>query len=479
MRMISSCRRALPALAIFVAVAHPVAAQGAPLAGFDGYVTQAMKDWHVPGLAIAIVKNDSIVLMKGYGTRTMDKNELVNEHTMFAIGSASKAFTSTLAAMMVGAGKMRWDDAATRYLPDFQMYDPYVSRELTLRDMLTHRSGLTRGDLMWYAGGYDRDEILRRVRFMQPTWSLRARFGYQNIMYLAAGQAVSHVAGQSWDDLLRDRILVPLGMTETNTSIRALSGLSNVATPHADVNDTLHIVPWHNVDNIAPAEAINSNASDMIKWVRFHLARGVVNGKALVAPAALAETHTAQMVIPVPAEAMVVNPFTHLEAYEMGWFLQDYRGRELEQHGGNIDGMSAMVAVMPEEKLGMVILTNANASPVPTIALYRAVDALVGAPPRDWSAELLKTRDKARIAARAAQQKMLQYGNAIDSPLEHWHYDTFMATENSVIVGKLMTTFALGADGKVKSVDIQGFGTFGRRPDLPDAAKKAASNQPR
>ena len=507
-------RVALAATALTYAAA-PLSAQKAAakpsLAGFDQYITKTMQDWKDPGLAIAVVKDDSIILMKGYGTRTMGKTEPVDEHTMFAIGSASKAFTATLVAMMVDQGKMRWDDPATTYLPDLQMYDPYVSRELTLRDMLTHRSGLARGDLMWYATDYNRDEILRRVRFLKPSWSVRARFGYQNIMYLAAGQAAARTAGTSWDQLVRDRIFTPLGMTESNTSTRDLQGKTNVATPHSEVDDTLMTVPWHNIDNIGPAGSINSNVSDMIKWVRFQLAQGKVGGKSLVSPSAIGETHTAQMTIPVGADARQVNPFTHLEAYGMGWFLQDYRGRELDQHGGNIDGMSAMVAIMPEEKIGMVILTNANGSPVPTIALYRVLDALLNEPPRDWSAEFRKAYEKGRAQAKETQQKQLaertmgtkpslpldryagvyadsmygdvtvtddngtlraKYGTAFDGTLEHWHYDTFRAKWNSRPLGKTFVTFALGADGKVKSLDFEGVGTFGRKPDAPDTTRK-------
>jgi hypothetical protein len=330
-------------------------------------------------------------------------------------------------------------------------------------------------------------------------------------MYLAAGQAAAKVAGKSWDDLVRERIFVPLGMNESNTTTRALQGKTNVATPHADVNDTLHVVPWRNIDNIGPAGSINSNVFDMVKWVRFQLDGGKVNGKSLVAPSALAETHTAQMVIPVGADAKALNPYTHLEAYGMGWFLQDYRGRELDQHGGNIDGMSAMVAIMPEERIGMVILTNANGSPAPTLVLYRALDGLLGAPSRDWLAEQKKVYDKAlamakdaekkRIAARAPNTKpslalekyageygdslygnvvfkmndgklTMNYGSGIEATLEHWHYDTFEAKSSAVLVGTLMTTFALGPDGKVKSVDVANFGTFERRPEKADTSKK-------
>ena len=511
----SSVRRILSAAAALTYAVTPAIAQKSnpkpSLAGYDQYVTKTMQDWKVPALAIAVVKDDSIVLMKGYGTRTMGKTEPVDEHTLFAIGSSSKAFTATLVAMLVDEGKMRWDDPATAYLPGLQLYDPYVSRELTVRDLLTHRSGLARGDLMWYATDYNRDEILRRVRFLKPTWSVRSRFGYQNIMYLAAGQAAAHVAGKSWDDLVRERIFSPLGMTETSTSTRDLAGKSNVATPHAEIEDTLQIVPWHNIDNIGPAGSINSNVFDMIKWVRFQLAQGKVNGKSLVSASALGETHTAQMTIPVGADARQLNPYTHLEAYGMGWFLQDYRGRELDQHGGNIDGMTAMVALMPEEKIGVVILSNANGSPAPTIALYRVLDQLLNEPARDWNAEFVKTREKARAQQKEAEQKRLaqrvpntkpslsldkyagiytdsmygelkvteengalrvKYGTAFDGTLEHWHFDTFRFTSPNRMSGKPFMTFALGADGKVQSLDFESIGTFGRKPEAPDTSRK-------
>ena len=504
-------RQASIAAALVVVPLIAASSQKAPLSGFDAYIAKTMQDWKVPALAIAVVKNDSIVLMKGYGTRTMGTAQPVDEHTLFAIGSSSKAFTATLVAMLVDEAKMRWDDPVSAYLPGFQLYDPYVSRELTVRDALTHRSGLTRGDLVWYATDYDREEVLRRVRFLKPTWSVRSRFGYQNIMYLAAGQAAARASGKPWDDLVRDRIFQPLGMTESSTSTRALAQSSNVATPHSEIDDTLRVVPWHNIDNIAPAGSINSSVADMIKWVRFQLAQGKVGGKSLVSASALAETHSAQMVIPISADSRQTNPYTHLSAYGMGWFLQDYRGRELDQHGGNIDGMSAMVALMPEEKIGMVILTNANGSPVPSIAMYRVFDALLGQPPRDWNAEYRKVFEKQRAQGREMLQKKLAqrvtgtrpslalekyagvygdsmygdarvkvadgklavtYGNRFDGELEHWHFDTFRANWRNPTLGRSFVTFDLDADGKVKSIDLENVGTFGRKPDAPDTTRK-------
>ena len=258
----------LLAALLLAAPSAPAAAQRGPLSGFDAYVTQAMRDWKVPGLAIAIVRNDSIVHMRGYGTRRMNATEPVDENTLFAVGSTSKAFTATLVGMLVDEGKVRWDDPAHVHLPGLELFDPYVSKELTIRDLLTHRSGLSRGDLIWYATDYDRREILRRARHLKPQWSVRARFGYQNIMYLAAGEVASGVTGRTWDDLIRERLLTPLGMTRTNTSTSTLAGTSNVATPHAEIDDTLRIVSWHNIDNIGPAGSINSGRRARYWWWR-------------------------------------------------------------------------------------------------------------------------------------------------------------------------------------------------------------------
>lgn len=498
-------------VALVAAPLTPADAQRGPLSGFDNYITTAMRDWKVPGLAIAIVRNDTIVHMRGYGTRTMGANEAVDEHTIFAVGSTSKAFTATLVGMLVDEGKLRWDDAAHLYLPGLELFDPYVSKEITVRDLLSHRSGLARGDLIWYATDYDRRDVLRRVRFLKPAWSVRARFGYQNIMYLAAGEVASTISGSSWDDLVRDRIFTPLGMSETNTSTRALSQMRNVATPHAEIDDTLRVVEWHNIDNIGPAGSINSSAADMIKWVRMQLNGGKVGTRSIVSAGALSETHSPQTVVPVSADVKQLNPYSHLMSYGLGWFIQDYRGRELRQHGGNIDGMSAMVAMVPEEKIGLVVLTNANGSPMPTIAMYRAIDALIGAAPRDWSGEYRKLVTKQRALGKETESKRLAqratgtspslslekyvgvyadslygdatvrsengklrlaYGRYFDGELEHWHHDTFRAIWKDRMLGKSFVTFALDADGKVKNADVEGWTTFGRRPEAPDTTTR-------
>ncbi|HET9984388.1 MAG TPA: serine hydrolase [Longimicrobiales bacterium] len=495
------------ALALLPAAARGARAQQKPLQGLDAYVEKARQEWQVPGLAVAIVKNDSVVFAKGFGVREVGKPEPVDAHTLFAIGSSSKAFTAAAVGMMVDEGKLKWDDPVTKYLPGFQLYDPYVTREMTVRDLLTHRSGLARGDLLWISGMYDRDEIIRRARYIKPSWGFRARFGYQNIMYLSAGQVVAHVAGKSWDDVVAERIFRPLGMTSSSTSIRALAGQADVATPHGLQDGKPVTLPYRNVDFIGPAGSINSNVLDMAQWVRLQLGNGTYEGKQLLKPATVEEMHTAQMLIR-DASFQRLSPGAHFLAYGMGWFLHDYNGVELVEHGGNIDGMTALVALVPEQKLGLVVLTNMNGTSLPTTLMYRVVDAYLGRPAKDWSQEFHATVQKMQAQGEAQRKKMeaeratgttpslalekyagtyadsaygdakvsvedghlvLSYGPAFTGDLEHWQYDTFRVTWRQpgarTLVGRTFVSFALDPRGRPASLDLQGFTEFGRVPD--------------
>lgn len=240
----------------------------APPPDIDAYVARVMKTFEVPGLSLAIVKDGQIVLTKGYGVRETGKLEPVDEHTLFGIASNTKAFTATALAMLVDEGKLRWDDPVVRHLPWFQLYDPYVTRELTVRDLLTHRSGLGlgAGDLLFWPGTtFTRDEILHRMRYVKPASSFRSRYAYDNILYLAAGQIIPAITGKSWDDFVRERIFSPVGMTSSTTTVSGFKRGQNVATPHARIEGQVQPIPWMNIDNTAPAGAINSSAADMAK----------------------------------------------------------------------------------------------------------------------------------------------------------------------------------------------------------------------
>ena len=496
---------------LIVAVAAvPSLAQPAPLQGFDEYAEKAMNDWKVPGMAIAVIKDDKIVFARGYGVRELGKPDKVGEHTLFAIGSSSKAFTSASLAMLMDEGKLKWDDRATQYLPGFELYDPWVTREVTIRDLLTHRVGLERGDLLWYGSAYDRDEVIRRIRFLEPSSSMRSKFGYQNVMYLAAGQIGAHVYGKSWDELVRERIFDPLGMKETSTTIRDLAKSNDVATPHAEIDGKVEKVTWRLIDNIAPAGSINSNVVDMAQWVRLQLGKGKYGDKQLISERAVKEMQSPQTVIRLEGQMGLLYPKAHFLNYGMGWFLSDYRGRKLVEHGGAIDGMRAEVAMIPEENVGIVVLTNMNGSILPHLLAYRVFDAYLGAEPEDWSANVLKRFTMLMEAAKKAQEKAeservkgtspslaldkyagkytsemygdaivslkdgvltAEYGPAFKGKMEHWNYDTFRATWDSLILGKGFVTFTLNPKGDVATMDIQGLATFDRVPEKKGGAK--------
>ncbi|HEY9434605.1 MAG TPA: serine hydrolase [Blastocatellia bacterium] len=495
------------ALTLTLSVAPCAFAQEAPLQGFDEYVNKALKDWEVPGVGIAIVKGDKVVLAKGYGVRKLGDPTPVDDRTIFAIGSSSKAFTAAALAMLVDEGKIKWDDPVTKHLPGFELYDPYASKEMTVRDLLCHRSGLDRGDLMWYGSEYGRNEIIRRARFLKPSWSFRSQFGYQNIMYLTAGQITPAVTGKSWDDFIKDRFFKPLGMAASSTSVNDLKSSNNVSAPHGKIEEKVVAIPWRNIDNIAPAGSINSNIAEMTAWVRMQLSDGEFSGQRLLSSGAIKEMQKSHTVVPYDPPWSLLFPEAHFVTYGLGWLLSDYRGRKVVEHGGNIDGMSALVAFVPEEKLGLVVLTNLSGSELRTALKLRIIDAFLGGEAKDWSAIHLKTMKSFEAQGKAAEKKrndervkdtkpslaldkyagtyqdemygdlkveqdesgklVARYGPTFTGDLEHWHYDTFQAAWRDRTLGKSQVTFTLNAQGKVESVKIQNMADFKRAPDKP------------
>jgi CubicO group peptidase (beta-lactamase class C family) len=490
-------------------VTSPLAGQGRePYPGLDAYVTAALEAWNVPGVGLAIVRNDSVIYAKGYGVRDVAKGDRVTEQTVFAIGSSSKAFTAASIAMLVDEKKVSLDASPATYLPGFQLYDPYASRELTVRDLLSHRSGLARGELAWYGSGFDRDEIVRRVRYLKPSWSFRSQFGYQNIMYITAGQVVAKVSGKSWDDFVKERIFQPLGMRSASTSIRELSSVTDLAMPHAEVNDTVRTVPWRNIDNAGAAGSINGSVVDVAQWVRLQLGRGRYAGKQLISSRMVDEMHQVHMPIRTDSAARANNPYTHLRAYGLGWFLEDYRGRQVVHHGGNVDGFTALVAMMPEEQFGIVLLTNMNGTGLPNALMSRLFDLHLKAPPRDWSGDAVRRLEAARKRARDAQARAesqrvantrpslplasyagtytdslygdlvvterdgklhLTFGPNWRGALEHYHFDSFRVRFDTPVLPPVPVTFQLAPNGKVGSVllDMAGVAEFRKMPDPP------------
>ncbi len=474
----------------------------APLDGLDEYIEAALKEWEVPGLALAVVKDDKVILARGYGTRVSGEDEPVDGQTVFAIGSASKAFTTTALAMLVEKGKLNWGDKATQHLEHFQLNDPYVTRELTVADILTHRSGLSRGDLLWYASDFTRDEILERVRHLEPTWSFRSTFGYQNIMYLAGGQIIPALTDSSWDTFVREKIFFPLEMVRTNCSVTDLIMAKNVAQPHGRIDDVVTPIAWRNIDNVGPAGSINSNAEEMAQWVRLHLGNGTYNGKQILKPETVSELHTPQTIIRIEGRWKLYFGEANFLTYGLGWFLHDYKGKKVVEHGGNIDGMSALVAMMPEENLGLVALTNLGGNILPSAVRNRIFDAFLKEEPTDWSKQYLTTLTSARKAGEAEEKKLeaaritdthpslplekyagtfvhemygdlsvihhegkliLTRSQALVADLQHWHVDTFRVIWRDRQLGKALAEFRVSGKGEVTEVSLPDLAKFERK----------------
>jgi CubicO group peptidase (beta-lactamase class C family) len=485
-----------------------VAAPAAPLAQtleerlkeIDEYAAKAGREWQVPGFAVAIVKDDKVVFAKGYGVRELGKPERVDPDTLFAIASNTKAFTAAALALLVDEGKLSWDDPVTKHLPGFQLHDPFTTRELTVRDLLSHRSGLATfgGDLLWYETNYPRAEIIRRVRHLKPATSLRSAFGYQNIMFIAAGEIVPAVTGKSWDDFLRERLFAPLRMTRTTTKHAVLMSAPNVATPHNELDGRVRVIDYGNVDNAGGAGAINSSVREMAEWLRLQLGRGRYEGKQIFNAPRSREMWTPHTVMSGISEAAErFNPTVHFNLYGLGWGLNDYHGRLVVWHGGGLDGMTSRVALLPEENLGVVVLTNSETS-LSNVVSNKTFDVFLGLPKRDWSADYL-ARTKANRERAAAEAKKLEearvpntrpslalsayagnyagpmFGDArvteeggrlvvrlVPSPnfvgdLEHWHFDTFRIKWREGVVYPFprgFVTFVLDPQAKVTEMKI-------------------------
>src|ERR1700732_4879394 len=364
----------------------------APPADLDAYVANSMKTFDVPGMAVAIVKDGKIVVAKGYGVRKLGDPTRVDEHTMFGIGSNTKAFTVAALATLVDEGKLSWDDPVYQRLPGFVMYDPYVSHEMTIRDLLTHRSGMGLGEgdlLFWPHSTYSRDEIIYKLRFMKPASSFRSHYAYDNLLYMTAGQIIPAVTGVSWDDYVRQHIFVPLSMNNSNVSNAAFKTGDDYAYPHERVDGKLQAIKFEVLDNAGPAGSINSCAADMAKWIQLQLNRGkfVDRDGRLFSEQQSKEMWSPQTILPIndpPPPLAGLKP--NFADYALGWGLRDYHGRKLVGHTGGVAGFVSRVMLVPEENLGVVILTNAEEDGAFDSILFHLLDHYFNLSPTDWIA---------------------------------------------------------------------------------------------
>lgn len=475
--------------------AAPVRAQPSPLDGFDAYVAKAVSDWKVPGFAIAVVKDGTVAFAKGYGVRERGKPEPVDEHTLFAIGSTTKAMTAALVGMLVDEQKLAWDDPVQKHLPWFQLKDPIVTRELTVRDLLTHRGGLGNADFLWYGQRNSTRQILERVRLLEPAYSLRSRFIYQNIMYAAAGEVIEAASGRPWADMVRARIFEPLGMRDTVPMLSMIPKGANAAAPHYLVGDAPTVIDNLPVDPVAAAGSVWSSVHDMSKWMRFVLDGGVAGGTRLLSERTFAELFRPQAIVPDSQypTTRLVKP--HWFTYGLGWFQQDYAGRAVDFHTGSIDGMIAIVGLIRDERLGVYALGNLDHAELRHALMYSVFDRYAGKSERDWSADLRKLyaenaqrtaaarkqRDATRVPGTSPSLPLERYAGTYSDPLrgdvevthgaaglrirqgaaftgtlEHWHYNTFRARWAAEWRDAPLVTFIVGASGRPEAIEVNG-----------------------
>jgi CubicO group peptidase (beta-lactamase class C family) len=491
-------------LVLLIIVGGRAAAQTKPAAppDLDAYVARAMTTFQVPGLALTVVKDGQVVVAKGFGVKKLGDPAPVDARTLFGIGSNTKLFTATALGLLVEEGKIDWDAPVVRYLPAFQMWDPYVTRELTVRDLLVHRSGLGlgAGDLLWWpASTYDRKEIARRLRFIQPATSFRSAYAYDNVLYLVAGEVIEAVSGQSWEDFVSSRILAKVGMTGSNVRHSAAVATGNIATPHAEVQGVVRPIKPFDSDNTNAAGGVNSSAEDMAKWLLVQLAHGkLANGSRLFSEATWQQLTT--IVTPMPSG----NPPPELAAlranfrgYALGLDVRDYRGRKLLNHTGGLPGYVSRVLMIPDLGVGIAVFTNQESGEAFESIAYRIADHYLNAPATDWidvfgtvssrqRPMLATTETKSAEARNAASRPSLplakyagtygdawygditiaQEGNklvmrfshtpALVGDLEHWQYDTFAVRwRDRELRADAFVTFALNSDGTIDSAKMK------------------------
>ena len=475
------------------------------LADFDAYVTRTLKEFDVPGMAVAIVKDGEVVLEKGYGVRERGRPAPVDAHTLFAIASNTKAFTTASLAILMDEHKVDWNDRVVDHLPWFQMSDPYVTREMTVRDLLVHRSGLGlgAGDLLfWPTTTYTTREVAEHLRYVPLSTGFRSAYAYDNILYAVAGLTIEQVSGKSWAEFVHERIFGPVGMTESRASCTELQPGDNVATGHAkfDFKD-LRPVPALAWDNNLAAGGINSNVHDMAKWMQVQLDGGKLppgpDGKIRRLFSAERQQEMWSVVTPIPIWEPALPALRPLKpnflGYGHGWGLSDYRGKKIVSHTGGWPGQVSRLTLVPELKLGVIVLTNQEVGAAFQAVTWRVLDAFMQAPATDWVAAyaeaVKKGADNAddswakHVAARDPDSKpslpparyagtyrdawygdvtltkegdklVLRFSKTAQllGDLEPWQHDTFLVRwRDRSLNADAFLTFALGPDGEIKS----------------------------
>jgi CubicO group peptidase (beta-lactamase class C family) len=463
------------------------------LDGFDEFMTKAMAELKVPGAAVAVVRDGKIILSRGYGFRDVEHKLPITGGTIFPIASITKSFTVTSLGTLADEGRLEWDKPVREYLPDFRMYDPVATDQLTTRDMVTHRSGLPRHDLIWYSSSFSRDQLVERLRYLEPNKPIRSTFQYNNLMFLTAGYLGGRINGTTWEELVRQRVLAPLGMTATKFSSEEARKTADYALPYRKNRKTevVSLIEFSHWGDVGPAGAMNSTIDDMSKYLLMHVNKGTVGGKKVLGKNNADQMQSPQMVLQgTPTFAELSEA-----AYGMGFFIDTYRGHKHVGHGGNLDGFSLELSFLPNDGIGVVVLTNLDGTPLRDLVPYVVYDRLLGLDSIDWVQRFREIERKARdqeltadkkgftgqkpgthpshdLAEYAGEFEHPGYGtlairvdsaqgpprlvmklNDVERPLQHFHYDTFQVAENPLDpFEKLRVTFPTDSQGELSTV---------------------------
>jgi CubicO group peptidase (beta-lactamase class C family) len=462
---------------------------------FDTYVQATLKQWEVPGAGVAVVKDGKVIYLKAIGTRDLNTGAPANTETLFSIGSTTKAMTAVCLGILVDEGKLDWNDPVMKYLPEFQLYEPYVTKELKVRDLLLHNSGVGNTDYLWGSMNIPEDEILRRMRMVKPTYSFRGGFIYQNIFYIAAGKVIEKVSGQNWHQFIQARIFQPLGMTRTATKLKNIKD-DNYTKPHYRLQGKIQVIGYTNDDEVSAAGSVWSSIADMSKWTLCMLDSSKYPGGRLLKPLTWAEMfkpHTFVTASQFYPTQQLTKP--NWMTYGLGWFQQDYKGHKINYHTGSLAGLIALHAQLPDASLGYYFLGNLDHAEVRHALMYKAFDLFSLGGTRDWSTEIktlytdLNDRQEKQLASLEAQRvkdtrpslPLSDYAGKYTDPLygtvevsvqgnglrinmngietgtvEHWNFDSFYGPWDKSWYGKFVVQFKLTVFGKVESLMLDG-----------------------
>ncbi len=465
----------------------------------DDYVAECMKRWEIPGMSVAVIENGKLSYIKGYGVKEIGKPDKVDENTLFAVASNSKAFTGLSVAILESRGKLKLDDKITDYIPGFTMYDETSAKLMTIKDALTHRTGIGtfHGDFATWGTVYTPAELIERLRYVKPVFGFRSGYGYFNVGYTIAGEIIKKVSGLDWGVFVNENILRPLGMNNTLVSASQLTGKENNATPHT-YNYEYKMIPvnWRVVDNLAPAASLISSASDMAKWVMMQINTGEVNGKEVFDKKLILNSHIPYNLIPAPSHGVGRLTNRHFNTYGLGWGIADYKGELYIEHSGGYDGMVSRTAFLPDKKFGLVILTNNDQNNVITSLMYQLFDYALNKESFNWDSLMFVSSTKngvsydkifwdetfsAKDENLKPSFKMAELEGKYENPmlgtvnieysagnisltltsrpeikgtLEHWRNDTLICSFDDLVIGRCLAPVHF-ENGKIIGIKIK------------------------